>query len=304
MLGRMRVPPARWMAIGGTICISFSGVFVVLAGVTAITSAFFRIAYALPVLLAVGWYMRTADTRTLGQRWAAFAAGVFLGVDLFFFHSAIDRVGAGLATVAAHTQVLFVGALSWVMYRQLPTRRTVIFGAMIFFGIGLLSGLGRADAFGDDPVAGVAMGVAAGALYAGFLVTLQASNANEAGPAVRVLGDSSWGTLAATAMIGAATGTLTVAPSWPAHGWLLALALLIQVVGWSAITFAMPRLPALAVSVIILGQPMLAVVWGWLILDERLSPVQLAGVLLVTVGLTAVNSQRQMVTTSPALSEA
>ncbi len=291
----MRIPPARWVAIGGTVCISFSGILVALSGVTPITSAFFRIAYALPVLALIGWFGRHSDPRTRRQRWGAFLAGVFLAIDLFFFHSAIDQIGAGLATVAVHTQVVFVGALAWLLYRQRPTKRTVIFGAIIFLGVGLLSGLGREDAFGDDPIMGALMGLAAGATYAAFLVTLQAANPEGGGPAVRVLTDASLGTLAAAAAIGMLTGTLSVTPSWPAHGWLVALALLIQVAGWASITYALPRLPALTVSVIILGQPTLAVLWGWLILDERLSPTQATGVTLVAIGLVAVNAQRSLV---------
>ncbi len=291
----MRIPPVRWVAAAGTVCISFSGIFVALSGTTPITAAFFRVGYALPVLGALGWALRKSDGRTPAQRWGAALAGVFLGTDLFFFHSAIDAIGAGLATVAAHTQVVFVAGLSWALYRHVPTTRTMVFGATILVGVGLLSGLGQPDTFGADPVMGAAMGLAAGALYAGFLVTLQAANPAGAGPAVRVLADACLGTVAATALIGMATDSLSLAPSWPAHGWLLALALLIQVVGWATITHSLPRLPALTVSVIILGQPMLAVLWGALILGERLSPTQAVGVALVAAGLVAVNTQPDLV---------
>lgn len=291
----MQIPPARWVAIAGTLCISFSGIFVALSGVAPITSVFFRLAYALPVLIAMGWMKRGEDGRTVRQRGLAFASGVLLAIDLFFFHSAIDLIGAGLATVAAHTQVIFVGALGWVLYRQVPTRRTVVFATVIFLGVAMLSGLGDAEAYGDDPVTGAWMGIVAGALYAGFLVAIQASNPGGRAPAARVLVDASIGGLVMGGIIGTATGTLVLTPSWPGHGWLVALALLIQVAGWASLTYALPRLAALTVSVIILGQPMLAVLWGWIILDERLSTVQGLGVTLVVIGLTAVNAQRDMV---------
>ncbi len=291
----MRIPPARWVAIAGTTCISFSAILVALADVTPITATFFRAAYAVPVLYGIGWLMGGPDPRTRRMRWGAFAAGAFLAIDLFFFHSSIDFIGAGLATVAAHTQVVFVGLLSWILYRHVPTVRTLGFGAMIFLGVALLSGLGRADAFGDDPVLGVVFGLGAGAMYAAFLMALQSSNPGGRGPAATVLADASIGTIFGAAAIGLITADLQLAPSWPAHGWLVALALLIQVAGWALLTYALPRLPALTVSVIILGQPMLAVLWGWLLLGERLSTTQAAGVALVAVGLVAVNAQRDLV---------
>ena len=70
-----------------------------------------------------------------------------------------------------------------------------------------------------------------------------------------------------------------------------------QVVGWTLLSFALPRLPALTVSMIILAQPMLAVVWGGVLLDESLSTIQAAGVAVVLVGLVAVNAQRSLVVT-------
>ena len=42
------------------------------------------------------------------------------------------------------------------------------------------------------------------------------------------------------------------------------LALVSQVIGWLLIATALPRLPAMETSVILLGQPILAVIWGLL----------------------------------------
>jgi drug/metabolite transporter (DMT)-like permease len=73
--------------------------------------------------------------------------------------------------------------------------------------------------------------------------------------------------------------------TWPAHGWLIALAIGSQVVGWLLITIALPRLPALETSVILLLQPMLAVLWASLIFVERLSSLQWWGVAAVLGGV-------------------
>lgn len=301
----MRLLSPRWVALAGTVCISFSAILVALAAVTPTTAAFWRAAYAIPILIALHWLVRDRDTRSPRLRVGAFLAGTLLGVDLFFWHNSIDRLGAGLATVAVHTQIVFVGTITWILYRHVPTRRTLLFGAVIFAGVALISGLGRADAFGAQPVSGAVFGVLAGLSYAGFMVVLQASNPNGAAPAVAALLDATIGTLGATVVLGLFTGDLSLTPSWPAHGWLVLLAIVAQVVGWALLAFALPRLPALAVSVIVLAQPMLAVVWGRVILDETLSTVQAIGVVLVLSGLVAVNSQRSLVVRpSPALDAA
>jgi drug/metabolite transporter (DMT)-like permease len=80
-------------------------------------------------------------------------------------------------------------------------------------------------------------------------------------------------------------GEINLAPSWPAHGWLLLLALGVQVGGWLLISVSLPRLPAAVTSVLLTVQPVGSVVMGQLLLDERPSMVQLSGVVLILGGL-------------------
>ncbi|MEX2534653.1 MAG: DMT family transporter [Trueperaceae bacterium] len=82
---------------------------------------------------------------------------------------------------------------------------------------------------------------------------------------------------------------LDFVPEWPAHSWLLTLAVVSQVVGWLSITTALPRLPALETSIILLAQPMGAVLWGRLFFAEDLSAVQWSGAALVLAGVTLLS---------------
>ena len=72
-------------------------------------------------------------------------------------------------------------------------------------------------------------------------------------------------------------------PTWPAHGWLLILALTSQVAGWLLIGYALPRLPAVETATIILLQPVLTMIWAVLIFSESPSAIQWVGAALVLV---------------------
>jgi drug/metabolite transporter (DMT)-like permease len=80
-------------------------------------------------------------------------------------------------------------------------------------------------------------------------------------------------------------GDFEAMPTLPMHGWLIALALTAQVAGQVLIAVALPRLPAVATSIILLIQPVLATVFGMLILAEAPSSPQLVGVALVIGGV-------------------
>jgi drug/metabolite transporter (DMT)-like permease len=74
-------------------------------------------------------------------------------------------------------------------------------------------------------------------------------------------------------------------PVWPALGWLMLLALTSQVLGWLLITVSMPHLPAWLVSALLLVQPAGSVLLGAVILRERPSAAQLAGVAAMLGGV-------------------
>lgn len=270
-------------AVVGVLIISFSAIFVRLSGVSADTSAFFRTLYALPVLLVL-WLAFGARGRSRKLQLLAFAGGIFLGLDLAIWHRAIHWIGAGLATVLGNTQVIFVGALAWLLHGERP-RRLVLMGApAAFAGMVLVSGLGRPDAYGEHPLRGTLFGVLTGLTYAIFLLVFRRSTRQDETPFTAFL-VCTIGAAVATGAVGRLRGDLDLAWNWPAHGWLIALALGSQVAGWLLIAYALPRLPAVETSVLLLLQPMCTVLWGYALFSEDLSAIQWLGVVLVLSGV-------------------
>jgi drug/metabolite transporter (DMT)-like permease len=218
---------------------------------------------------------------------------VFLALDLAFWHASIRQLGAGLATVIVYVQVVFVALLAWLLLGEKPARRSVALLPLILLGIFLISGAGSADAYGDNPELGTVQALIAGLLYALFILFLRESGRGHTAPPSGPLLDATIGTAAVALVIGLLTEPdFSVTPSWPLHGWLLLLALVAQVVGWLIITRAMPHLPALDTSILLLGQPMLAILWAGMIFDESLGTGQWIGVLLVLTGLTIFSATK------------
>lgn len=278
-------------ALGGAATISFSAIFFRLAGVSPLTGTFFRMLYALPLLAVIVWLQRGRDLRSLRERALAMAAGVFLAVDIAFWHGSIDVIGAGLATLIVNSQVVIVPLVTWAVFKERPSVRALWAMPVVMAGLALITGLGREDSFGERPVLGVVLAVLAAFLYSGFLITFRRANRSLT-PAAAPLLDASLGAAVAAGVVGGLAGELSLTPTWPAHGWLLALAWGPQVVGWLAIGFALPRLPAAQTSFAILLQPTLTLVWGRLIFGENPSLVQILGAVLVLVGILTVSTRR------------
>lgn len=278
----------RLLAAAGAVTIAFSSILVRLADVAPATAAVFRCAYALPVLGLLAW----SERRRLGPRpRRATALGVLAGLlfaaDLVTWHHSIDAVGAGLATVLANLQVALVPLLAWAILDEAPDRRVLATVPVVVAGIVLISGVLEDGAYGSDPVAGAIFGVVAGLTYAGFLLLLRhgaAGGRRLAGPLFEVTLVAA----VASALAGPFSGGVDLAPSWPAHAWLVTLALTSQVLGWLLITTSLPRLPSSTGSLMLTVQPVGSVLLGALLLAEAPSAPQLAGVALVLAGVVAV----------------
>lgn len=280
-------------AAAGAACIASSATLVRLADVEPATAAVFRCLYALPVLaMLMVREDRRYGRRTARERYLALAAGVFFAIDLVLWHHAIASVGAGIATVLGNLQVVFVGVLAWWLLHERPSARLVAAVPVVLVGVVLISGVVGAGAYGDDPVMGVVYGLGTSVAYAGFLLLLRQGSRDLRRAAGPLFDATLVGALLSAAM-GPFAGGLDLVPSWPAHGWLLTLAITSQVVGWLLIAVSLPRVPAALTSVILLLQPVASVLLSAAVLDERPSPVQLLGCAIVLAGVVAATAGRR-----------
>jgi drug/metabolite transporter (DMT)-like permease len=280
------------LALLGVLSISFSAIFVRLAGVSPVTATFFRGAYAAPVLLAIWLAQRAGDRRGRRERWMALGSGLLLALDLNLWHESIALLGAGLGTVIANAQVVFVAAAAWAFYNERATVGRMVTIAVVLAGVVLTSGLARHDAYGTQPIAGAIVGLFAAIVYAAFILVYRDANLR-AGPRSGPLLESTIGMIAGALASAPFDPHFTFMPGMTATLWLALLAIGSQVIGWLLIGVALPKLPVVETSILLLGQPVFTVIWGVLLFDERLSPVQWIGSAIVLAGVAALSLQRR-----------
>jgi len=282
------------IALAGAVAISFSPVFYVYSDTNPSTGAFFRMLYALPALALLAYLVRKADTRSSRTRWTAFGAGLILAPDMLSYHSSMIFIGIGIATLIGNSQVIIVTLASWKLFGEKPNPAILLSLPVVIIGLALISGFADPEPYGEDPVKGVVFGMMAAFFYSSFLILFRYSN-RELAPSSSVQLDATVGAALGLLVLGLlplssiAIEPLELQPTWPGHGWLILLALLCQVAGWLAIAHALPRLPAAHTSFAVLLQPVLTLVWGYVILhQEGHSQNQVIGVFLVLAAIITV----------------
>jgi drug/metabolite transporter (DMT)-like permease len=262
-------------------------VLVTLANAGPVPTVVYRCGLALPVLglLAVA-ERRRIGPRSLARRGHAFLAGLFLAVDLVLFNHTITDAGAGVSTVIGSLYVPIVAVLAWAVLSERPSRRYLLTLPVVMIGILLASGLVGGSGTGLRPGAGLAYCAAANVAYACYLLILRQAAGDTRHVAGQVF-DATAGATAGTLLFGLAFGGLQLAVPWRAFGWLLLLAVVVQVAGWLLITYSLPRLPAAVSSMLLLLQPALAMVLAAIVLHQQPTAIQLIGAAIACGGVVA-----------------
>ncbi|MFG2293056.1 DMT family transporter [Streptomyces sp. NPDC048603] len=278
--------------LAGAGFIAASATFVRLADTTAGMAAFYRCAFAVPVL----WALMVLDRKRAGRirlsaraRRLARLAGVALACDLVLWSHTINAVGSGLATVLGNLQVVFVALIAWTVLGERPARSLLVALPLMLAGVVLIGGVFGSGTYGDSPGLGVLFGVGTSLAYAGYILILRASGLSTGKSAevgtIAPLYEATLGAAVGAAVLSFAVGDVRLDVPWASLGWLLVLALSSQVVGWLLISRSLPALPAALTSTLLLVQPVGAVALGAAVFGESPSAEQLGGVAVLLAGV-------------------
>ena len=286
------------IALVGALAISFAPILYTVSNLNPLSGAFFRMLYALPFLALIIWFRAVDDNRSFNTRLIAFAAGLVFALDFVSYHSSTDWIGAGISTLIGNSQVIIVTLMSWWLFGERPNLSILIALPVVVVGLLLISGMWDDEPYGSYPVRGVIAGISAAVFYSSFLIIYRFAN-RELAPTANLQFDATSGCVLGLLVLSILPlqslhiQPIDFQPTWPNHGWILTLAIVGQVLGWLAISYSLPRLPAVYTSFILLLQPVLTIVWGVILLSELPSVQQFLGMVLILgsiIGVTLYGS--------------
>lgn len=238
---------------------------------------------AFVVALLVG-IQRVSLVSAFRNRRALFAIGLLVAVQSLCLYSAVARLPVALALLAFNTYPIWTALWDRLLYRRSPERALLLAMPVILIGLalaldvfGAASGLGAAGQWGRIGT-GVAFALAAAAAFGVALVLTQHETADVDGR-VRTL--TSMSTVGLFALVGVAVQGGFHLPQASAGWWGLAALTVLYGTAFTIMFTVLPRLGVVGNSAIMNVEPVFALVLAWLILDQAIAPVQVAGALLV-----------------------
>jgi drug/metabolite transporter (DMT)-like permease len=274
----------------GLVAVSGAAVLVRLApDVSAPAVAFWRLSLAAAILGAItamrgGLARRLAELK--GRYGAVCAAGVCLGAHFALWFASLHRTSVASSVVIVTTSPLHAALIErfWLGER-LGVRRTCGI-ALGFAGAVILALAGRAHGGGRDSLAGDALAWGGALAAAGYWIAGRRarSSASLLPYAAAVYCVAAFCMLLLVAALRSPLAGF--APR--SYGALVALAVVPQVIGHTALNWALRHLPAASVAGVTLGEPIGATVLAAILLHERPAPLALAGGAVTLAGVALV----------------
>lgn len=269
--------------LAGATAIATSALFVKVSEAGPVSTAFWRVFLALPVLWAWAAWDARSRTRSIarGDLKLMALAGVFFAGDLAVWHWSILLTSVANATVLANCAPIFVTLAAWLVFRRRPSPKFLIGLASAITGVFLLL---RGDFHASGAaLLGDALGLVTAMFYAAYQIAI--ARARRDVSTARIMAVS--GTVTALCLLPIALFSSERFVPASAHGWLVlvSLALISQVAGQSLIAYALAHLAATFASVALLMQAVMAAALAWMLLGETLTALAIAGGILVLAGI-------------------
>ena len=269
----------------GVVLVSFSGILIRLAGTEPSRIALYRVVFAFIMYVAVTSLRkrRVASTAFDGKQYLlAITAGVFLALHFHLWISAFEHTTIAGAVIPLSLQPIVVGVISRYLYHEEFDRFMLIPLGLMAGGMIIMPALDRmiSPALARGDLLSIA-----GALMVCMFVIIARTGVRHFG--AFGFNKISYGVAMIILMIIGFAQNISI---WPLTLRELFLYLLIGVgcsfFGYSLIVFSLKKFKSVNVSIALIGEPVLGILWGWVFLREALTFPQFVGFSCGLVGLT------------------
>jgi drug/metabolite transporter (DMT)-like permease len=247
-----------------------------------------------PAWLELGRSRGRTSTLAYGY---AIAAGLLLALHFGCWMASLAYTTVAASTVLVTTNPIWIALIQWLTGQGRPAPRTWLGIAVALGGSAVLalgSGGAGASAIAAQPLLGNGLALIGAIAASGYLILGQ--RAQGAGLSVQGYAAIAYGTAAIALIPPALLGDVPLTAQPPAvYGWLVAMAVVPQVVGHTSLNWSMRWLSPALVALAILFEPVGASLLAWLWLGEVPSAATGLGAIAIGGGVLLATRDRATV---------
>ncbi len=271
--------PKLSLAIG-VLCISFSPIFVKLAGVSPIGGAFYRVAVAW-VCLVPFCIIKNKLRVSRKQLIIALIAGVVFASDVAVWNISLLKISATVSTLIANLAPVWVGLISYFLFKKKSGK---LFWAGTLIAIcGMVILVGYQHILHLELNAGILLATLASLFYAIYILITKNIMAD-----IDVFSFMFYSMLSASVfllIVNCFMGNDIIHLSTNVWLCFIGMGLICQLAGWLTINYSLRYLESTKVAITLLSQTVFAGLMAAAFLSERLELNEIIGSVIVLTGI-------------------
>lgn len=277
----------------GIICIGWSAIFVKIAGISGLGSAFYRMLIGSIGILPI-WFFHHRPIKDFKSIRIAALCGIIFASDIALWNTSILLTKAAIATLIANLAPVWVGLIAVFILKE--KQKPLFWTGTIISLIGVVIIVGITNILHSSLNTGNLLAIGASLFYAMYLLITRT-------------GRNSLDTVTFTA-ISMISSTIVLyilclffhikLTNFPSSTWypLAGLGLISQLGGWLAINYALGYIKPTIASVSLLSQSVFTAIFAVPVLGEYLNLIEIVGAIIVLIGIYMVNRKIVKPTTS------
>lgn len=206
-------------------------------------------------------------------------SGAFLGLDLALWHESIYAVGPGISTLLNSLQIFFLAAIGFLYFNE---RQSIVQLISLFLAMLGVAMIGSPE-FAQNTAAtwGFVTGIVSGAMLAASMTFIRKTHDTEPTPIFMLMQLVSIGGVIAMILPMFIFDMGNIFPNtWSEIGWILIYGTVMQCLAWGLIAYSIPKLSLALTGLLLLTEPIAALVIDYSWLDKPINTMQWSGSLL------------------------
>ncbi|MGX2955669.1 DMT family transporter [Ursidibacter arcticus] len=267
------------LLIIGCILFGLGSLIVKFVPVGAYAIAFWRLLIATGIFwVLMKIYRKHLPKNPKAIMWAVFS-GILLAFDLAFWHESIYAVGPGISTLLNSLQVFFLAGIAWIFFSEKQTKLQLL--SLFIAVVGVILIASPELTHNVDGAYGIFIGLLSGACLAGSMATIRQAHKEETISIFPMMWLISLSGAFVLILPSLYFNSDTLYPKTVSDiGLVLIYGVVMQCIAWGLIAYSIPKLSLSLTGLLLLSEPVAALVIDSMLLEKQISLLQWCGAIL------------------------
>ena len=203
-------------------------------------------------------------------------SGAFLGLDLALWHESIYAVGPGISTLLNSLQIFFLAALGFLIFKERQTILQVISLVIALAGVVFIASPEFAN--NNHAAYGFVTGIVSASMLAASMTFIRLTHQTSPTPIFILMQRISIGGSVAMLIPMFLFDWGSILPnSLSELGWIIVYGTVMQCLAWGLIAYSIPKLSLALTGLLLLSEPVAALIIDYFWLDKPINTLQWTG---------------------------